>query len=290
MNNKLILGTAQFGMDYGVNNKRGKILQSEVFDILNKAAERGIDIFDTASSYGESEKIIGEYVKANQKNLKLISKLSECRQDEVRKIFTRSLSMLNAHKLYGYLVHSFENFKTDMKIWSELESLKNEGKIEKIGFSLYLPSELEFIFDNNLKIDIVQFPFSVFDNRFKPYFPELKKKKVEIHARSIFLQGLAFMQPDNLPEYLIKAEDYVRRLQSISAESGIPISALCLYFVLVNPSIDRVIVGVDSLKHLNENLEDIDSFKTIERIYYSKLDKLAISDGNLILPYKWGKN
>jgi len=290
MNNKLILGTAQFGMDYGINNTRGKIPQTEVFEILNRALEAKIDVLDTASAYGESEEAIGTFMKKRKRILKIVSKFYQSNTRKASAIFNSSLEKLGIDKFYGYLVHNFGQYKEDPDIWGVLRELKSSGKVGKIGFSLYSPCELDYLFENKLDIDIVQLPYSVFDHRFESYFTILKEKGIEIHVRSAFLQGLVFMQPDNLPEYLVKAEDYVRSLQSISTDSGISISALCLDFVLVNPCVDRVIIGVDSLKHLNENLANIDSFKKIESVYYSKLDKLAISDENLILPYRWGKN
>lgn len=289
MNNKLILGTAQFGMDYGINNTRGKIPQTEVFEILNRALEAEIDVLDTASAYGESEEVIGVFIKKYKKILKIVSKFNQSDTLKISAIFNSSLEKLGIDKFYGYLVHSFGQYKENPDIWGVLRELKSSGKIEKIGFSLYSPCELDYLFENKLDIDIVQLPYNVFDHRFESYFPILKEKGIEIHVRSAFLQGLVFMQPNNLPEYLVKAKDYVRNLQSISKESGIPISALCLDFILVNPCVDRLIMGVDSLKHLNENLIDIDSFKKIEGVYYSKLDKLAISDENLILPFRWTK-
>jgi len=283
--NKLVLGTAQFGMDFGINNKRGKIPRAEVFEILESALKSGIDTIDTASSYGDSEEVIGEFIRSNRSTFKIISKLPGCRHPEVGDIFESSLKKLGVPKIYGYLIHSFPSYKNDEKVWGELEDLQSAGKVKKIGFSLYSPDELEYLMGKKLKIDIVQVPFSVFDQRFERYLPGLKKMGVEIHARSIFLQGLVFKKPDNLDGYFKKIRDKIECLNRLTGELGIPIVSLCTGFVMANGCIDKAVVGVDSLQNfieIEKSTKDFIGEKTVEA-----LSGLRMEDEDIVLPFNW---
>lgn len=283
---KVALGTAQFGMEYGINNKRGRINQPQVRAILNKAVECGIDTFDTAYDYGESERVLGDFIKSCHKRIKIISKLPVCESNAVKKILKSSLDRLGISKIYGYLIHNFNHYKNECGIWNELKRIRDEDKIEKIGFSLYFPSELEFLFEHGLEIDLVQVPFSVFDQRFEPYFPELKKRKVEIFVRSVFLQGILFKKPSELDDYFETIKDKIKRLNTLSRESRISIVSLCLNFVLENKFIDKVVVGIDNLAHLKEvvsSVAPIPNFKDT----LDELSDLREDNEDIILPFKW---
>ena len=114
---KIALGSAQFGMDYGINNRRGKIPKKEVFKILRIAINSGVQIIDTAIDYGDSEKVIGKYEKRNKFNI--ITKGNV-------KNFEESLKNLKVDKIYGYLIHHFEDFKIRSEIWQELKEKKRK--------------------------------------------------------------------------------------------------------------------------------------------------------------------
>lgn len=283
--NKISLGTAQFGMNYGINNKRGKIPQTEVFDILSEAIEFGIDTIDTAYDYGESEKVIGDFLKSTRYKFKVISKLSKCKYSEVKEIFESSLNNLGLYMIYGYLIHSFENYKKDKRIWNEVEKLKKVGKIKKIGFSLYYPQELEYLFGHKVYFDMVQVPYSIFDQRFEPYFAELKQRNIKVHVRSVFLQGLVFKRLDELESRFLKIKPKMSFLHNLSKELNLPISVICLGFVLLN-DVDKVVIGIDSKKNLIENITQLKYISRINLVY-EKLKELREDDENIILPINW---
>lgn len=284
---KLVLGTAQLGMDYGINNKRGKVFRTDALEILHKAVDCGIDTFDTAYMYGESEEILGEFVKSCAKKIKIISKLPSCNASEVKEALKSSLGKLSEHTIYGYLIHNFKDYIKDRNIWDELEGLKSEGKIKKTGFSLYLVSEIEYILKHDLKIDIIQVPFSIFDQRFEAYFPSLRKRNIEVYVRSVFLQGLVFKKSCELDSYFKSIKGNIERLNVLSRESGIPVFALCLNFALRNKFVDRIIVGVDNVSHLNEIIQASDSFSKLKDDIFNSLLELEVKDENIILPFKW---
>ncbi len=288
--NKFSLGTAQLGMDYGIANKNGKIKKNDAFEILNYAYKIGVDAIDTAHSYGDSEAVIGEFVKKNNLKFKIISKYPSVKSNAQKNkaLFHESFKRLNTQSLYGYLVHSFEDFLKNKWLWEELEKLKAEGLVEKIGFSIYKPAEIEVLYKKNIKFDIIQFPYSVFDKRFNPYLADLKQRNIEIHVRSVFLQGLAFMQEELLPENLFKARDYIKKLNKISMKSNISISALCQNFVLTNSLIDRVVIGVDNIEHFKKNIENVNLCAEVDSLH-DELSTLEICDEDILIPYNWSR-
>lgn len=284
--NRIILGTAQFGMDYGINNKRGIIPQKEAWDILDEAIKLEVVTFDTASSYGASETVLGAYIQNSSKKLKIISKLSECKVQEAEGIFFGSLEKLKIDNFYGYLIHSLQFYKKNNQLWGFLEELKKEGRVEKIGFSLYFPYELEYIMERNLKIDLVQVPFSIFDQRFLPYFSELKEKGVEINTRSVFLQGLVFMKLETLDGSLTKIKEKLENLNVLAKENKLSMAALCINFALLNNLIDKVVIGVDSLENFKEVMSSLNYSSKVKAII-SKLSEFREDDEKVILPFNW---
>ncbi len=287
--NRLALGTAQFGMDYGINNSRGKIPYKEVVQILKYAKDNGVDTLDTAYNYEDSESMIGSALSENNFNFKIISKLpKESLSKGVNTYFYESLNRLKQKKIYGYLIHDFQSFKEQKDIWKTLENFKEQNKIDKIGFSLYYPSELEFILNEKIDFDIIQVPYSIFDQRFEQYFSQLRDMKVEIYVRSIFLQGLLLMKPEELPFYFDNIKDKMITLNKIAESINTSLLSLCLKFVLSNKFIDKIVIGVDNIENLKENLHAIK--EEIKSDSYNLLKSMKIDNENIIIPYKWQIN
>jgi len=290
--NKLCIGTVQFGLPYGIAGRKEKISKENAFAILNYAYNAGITTVDTARFYGESEKIIGKFKQAANRSLSIISKpppLETSDHNAIEKYFYDSLNNLMVKDIYGYLIHKFSDFLEYSKTWDILEQLKKEKVVKKIGFSLYTPQQLEILLEKKITFNIIQVPYSVFDRRFENYFKILKANNVEVHVRSVFLQGLVFLDPDSLSENLIKAKNCIKRLRYLALRHNISINSICLNFALLNPNIDKVVVGVDSLDHLKENLISANSIKNVRNIY-NKLDQLIVKNEDILLPYKWAKS
>ena len=283
--NKIAVGTVQFGMKYGINNKTGQISVDEVKKILNYALSNNITFLDTSPLYGQSEEVIGKCLSEISGKFNIVSKLPDCKNSELNNIFFNSLEMLKIEKIYGYLFHHYTGFINQVSNYYELLKLKEKGLIEKIGFSLYYTSELEYLFENGYQFDIVQFPYNVFDQRFSKYFSILKNKNIDIFARSIFLQGLVFKKPAELPNSLSKFSDKLDLLQQISENTETTITNLCLSFVIENNSVDKVVLGVDNIEQLKE-LVSIKSIK-ITDVLRKELNELNETDEKLILPINW---
>ncbi|MBQ3656249.1 MAG: aldo/keto reductase [Bacteroidales bacterium] len=254
MKNKIVLGTVQFGLQYGVNSA-GRPNQEIVKNILSEAAKGGISALDTSSAYGNSEEILGDSI-ANPNPFKIVSKYPKGELSVVES-FNGSLKRLKTDKLYGYLLHHFEVYKNNPKVWDEFVALKESGKTKKIGFSLYTPDELEFILENNTPFDLIQIPFNLFDKKFLPYMKKLHDAGVEIHVRSTFLQGLFFKDRNSLPKKLKPMGNYLIQLDEFSMKSGLSIAEIALNYNIQNPYIDGVLIGVDNVSQLKMNLASV---------------------------------
>jgi aryl-alcohol dehydrogenase-like predicted oxidoreductase len=282
---RLILGTAQFGLNYGISNQRGQIPQEEVQAILQEAAWAGITTLDTAAAYGNSEQSIGAALAETGAMLRIISKYPPNTVKGIRQAFDESLDRLGVTKLHGYLLHSYSTYSHNPAVLDELQELKSGGQVEKVGISLYHPAEAEALLRKNAPVDLVQFPYSVFDRRFEQVLPELQQRGIETHVRSVYLQGLYFMQPARLPQHLQPAAPKLAKLQQLAREQQLPLGALCLGFVLANPYISQVVVGIESLQTLRENISFCGTLVPEEVL--DALQQLKEEDENILLPYKW---
>ena len=286
LHSRLILGTVQFGCDYGINNKEGQIAAAEVFKILDYAAEKGLSLLDTAADYGESEKVIGDYLATSKHKFDIITKLNSGKK--VEQFLKESIKRLKIRQLYGCLIHSFSIYEKEPEAYTSLRICQKKGLVKKTGFSIYHPRELEQLWQDGVLFDIIQIPYSVFDQRFAPYFKELKEKGVEIHVRSVFLQGLYFRESENLESYFLPLARNLNKLKKMSVELEQPLASLCLNFVLYNPLIDKIIIGVDSKDNLMENMKAVLEGEISSEVY-QELSNLRVDDERLILPYKWPK-
>jgi len=285
MNNKLILGTAQLGLTYGINNRQGTPSIQKACSILKAALDCNITHFDTAQTYGDSEKKLGIFSQTTTTKLNIISKLPSVEVSKIKETVCESLEKLATKCLYGYLIHNFETFRNNPQIWNELTVLKQQKMITKIGFSLYYPEELEMLFRHNIDFDLLQIPFNVFDQRFSQYFSILKSKNVEIHIRSCFLQGLVFKEVNALPSKLAKLKTKLQSLHNLAKKHHLAIAHICLGFVALQP-IDKIVLGVDEESNIKENVQyqkHLTTIKTILPALYS----LKENDEQLILPLNW---
>ena len=250
-NNKLGLGTVQFGVDYGISNTNGKTGNEEIKKILDYAVKNGLIYLDTASAYGNAENVLGSF---DLSSFKVISKFMPPSQGSIKAVLEKSLENLSLKKVYGYLAHRPEELLNNTEQWYALKELKELKKVEKIGYSLNRPEELDSLLLKNMLPDLVQVPYNLFDRRFENHIIELKKTGCEIHARSAFLQGLFFVEPKNLSDYFEPVRDLLTDLQN---EYGNNLSGALLNFALEKEFIDVVVVGVENVDQLRQNIRNI---------------------------------
>jgi aryl-alcohol dehydrogenase-like predicted oxidoreductase len=284
---KIALGTVQFGLAYGISNKKGQVSYGEVKDILRLSTKAGIDTLDTAYDYGTSEEVLGKVLKDEMLQYKIVSKLPVIETSrELNEAIETSLRRLNQAKIYGYLIHDFDSFINKPNLWNELKKFKRQKVIQKIGFSLYYPHQLETLEKCQVDYDMIQVPFNVFDQRFVSFFPKLRERGVEIHTRSIFLQGLFFKKLSELPEHFNSIKNKIIGVQDIANKHHIQLNELLLGFGLLNENIDRIIIGVDSIEHLQKNLTVLNSIDKIKQIR-DLLFPFKEEDEAIILPFNW---
>lgn len=282
MISKLALGTVQFGLDYGINNTNGQVKIADIQAILAFANSVGLDTLDTAFLYGNSEENLGQ---CNLNGFNIVSKLPPCTAPEIDSIFDKSLNRLHQNNLYGYLFHHFSTYGQNEKMITALQKLKVKNKVQKIGFSLYNPSELEILLDKNIDFDLVQVPYNLFDQRFDPYFPLLKEKGVEIHTRSAFLQGLFFKDLSTIPLHFNTVIPELTQLNKYDINKA----ALCLNFVVSNPHIDKVVIGVDSVDQLKININGLELLPKVKALR-EELKSLKVDNELIINPSLWKLN
>lgn len=282
--NKIVLGTVQFGVNYGINNTSGQVSLDEVCKILRIAKEKGIKTLDTSSAYGNSEIVLGKALKESSTQFNIVSKYPRS-EESVRSTLEKSIGNLGVESLYGYLVHHFEFFQEKPEIFNEMTALKNEGKIKKVGFSLYNVNQLQYLFDKDVKFDILQFPYNIFDKQFEPYMPKLVVKGVEIHTRSAFLQGLFFKDTNTLPEKLKPLKGYLDELHVYCDNKGLTVEQLALGYVIANPNVKGALIGVDNHEQLEANLKVASVKLSQEDIDY--ISNIDIKEKVLLNPVNW---
>ena len=254
---KIILGTVQFGLKYGVNNTAGQVELAEVIKILDYARDQGMTKIDTAAAYGEAEQVLNRAL-TNSDDFKFISKVppqvsKEHFLEEVR----GSLARLGLEDLYGLYFHHFPDFEAQPhEFFEEVQKAKNLGLIQRVGYSLYYESQAEWLLSNDFDVDILQVPYSLFDKRFEPYFAEFKAKfNTEIHVRSVFLQGIYFRNPKALPEGLESFQKPLIALNEFADSLQCSAGDIALGVPLMNNKIDGVVIGVDNQEQLKRNME-----------------------------------
>lgn len=286
---KIALGTVQFGLDYGIANSRGQVAFEESEKILAYAQKMHVSTLDTAAAYGNSEQVLGRILNKNQYDFRIVTKIPHCSKNQIKSHLIESLEHLHCSKIFGVLFHSYEALRDDFLKWDILKDLKQSGVIQKIGVSIYHPSEWLELKQKGIFPDIVQFPFSIFDTRFVPYMNDMKKYGVEIHVRSVFLQGLYFLDPNKLHDFFTPVKDTLSNLNLYCYEQQLTMAALCLNFAYAFNEIDQIIIGVNSLKQLKENLamviQDDESRARIKK----HLLQFKLEDERMVLPYLWPK-
>ena len=256
---KLTLGTAQFGLDYGVANAIGQVNKEETLQILTFAKQVGINTLDTAIGYGDSEKRLGQ---AGIGSWNIITKLPEVNVEHsdinfwVNSQINNSLLRLNVLSVYGILLHRPLQLleKNGSQLWNSLEGLKERSITKKIGFSVYSPDELDKLWKAGFIPDIVQAPYNVFDQRLKDsgWLSKLNDNKIEVHTRSVFLQGLLLMPSDKRPKYFSKWNNLFNEWDLWLKTDNISGLEAALNFALSEYLIDKIIVGVDNKTQLSE--------------------------------------
>ncbi|WP_174615538.1 aldo/keto reductase [Virgibacillus ihumii] len=288
----IIIGTAQFGMDYGVTNRHGRTTKDEVVKILRYCRQHNIHTIDTAASYGESEEIVGElitdsffsiYSKTPYLNTGTITNRE---LNLVDKTFRQTLNKFKVNHIKGIFVHNANDLlvKNSNRLFQLLMDWKNTGLIKKIGVSVYDENQINKLM-GNYDIDVFQIPINIYDQRLihSNILNKMKRRNIEIHARSIFLQGVLLSSSEALPGNLKSLEPVHQKLESFLYHHGLTKLEGALKFISQIKQLDSMVVGINNLNHITEFIEAFNNLceKTIN------FHDFQVNNLNIIDPRKW---
>lgn len=289
-NSKLALGSANFGLNYGIANKVGKMSHDSVTEILKVAKTSGVKFLDTAQAYGNSEAILGEN---NVSKLNIISKIGrlesksgEFTVDLLSKL-NASLDRLKISSMYGLLLHAPDEVleKNGPEIIEAMGVVKELGLVRKVGVSIYNPLILDRIYDYWIP-DLVQCSFNVFDQRLitSGWADRLRENGTEVHVRSVFLQGLLLLKEEQIPDKFWKFNHIpLSAWFDLQKQLGLRAEELALQYALSQPWMDKIVIGVDNASQLKKLIHIEMNMKFLDHDFSS----LGVNDERLINPSNW---
>lgn len=258
---KLALGTVQFGQSYGVANKAGQIPAAGATAILEYAASIGINMLDTAAGYGNSEQRLGEIGIPDWQVVSKIPAVPDGCGDIsgwVTESVQSSLQRLGLPRLYALLLHEPQQLlgADGGQIYAALQQLRETGLVQKIGASIYAPAELDDLC-RRYEFDVVQAPFNLLDRRLieSGWMSRLANSGVELHVRSIFLQGLLLMPSSDRPAKFNRWQAHWSAYSDWLRSAELTPLQACVRHSLSFPEVTRVIVGVDNSDQLRSIFE-----------------------------------
>jgi len=283
----LALGTVQFGLDYGISNSTGRTPLKEVEHILISAREKGLDTLDTAVAYGDSETVLGCIGVSDWRIVSKVptfQKIGMSGKEWVLHHLCESLERLRIRQLDGLLLHSAADLlgEEGQQIAAGLCEAKAEGLVGKVGYSIYSPQPLKELVQI-MPPDLIQAPLNVLDQRLvtSGWLNKLSEMGVEVHTRSVFMQGSLLMTPETRPQALNKWNDILARWDTSVGKHREQALMLCLGFVKRHAGISRVVLGVETLKQLEQLVEMWDQAQPFDA------DGFACDDPQLVEPSNW---
>ena len=290
---KLGLGTVQFGMDYGMSNPRGRTPPAEVDRILRLAADNGVQVLDTAAVYGDSEVVLGKLLPSDH-DFRIVTKTPSFKTATInaadavhlRDAFHRSLENLRRGNVYGLLAHHADDLLVPggRLVFEEMQRLLEDGPVRKIGVSVYSGQQIDSILELYTP-DIVQLPLNLLDQRLleSGHLEKLKRRGVEIHARSVFLQGLLLIEPDQIPAYFSPIGDKLERYARFLEANKLSRLQATQAFAAKQRDVDVVLVGVTSAAELRDILSALDAVSGIDL----DMSALKVADERMVNPSLW---
>ncbi|MBK8870712.1 MAG: aldo/keto reductase [Elusimicrobia bacterium] len=292
---RLALGGAQWGAHaYGIANTQGVLREKDAEGIINYAVERGIRSFDTASSYDTSECVIGRAL-ADCPAARIVTKTPVFHSKVVRsehvevliKAFEDSLEHLKVSQVYGLLIHHSGDLLVPggHLLFDAMKTLKDLKRVSKIGVSVYTAEQAHAVLAK-FPVEIIQLPMNVLDQRFLSeewLWALASRGELEIHARSIFLQGALLMSPQTIPNRIRFLADPIEKFRKTALEINLSPLQGALHFVLQQKALTQVIVGV----HSCEELQQILSATQDCSLHSIDWTGCAIDDPDFIDPSRW---
>ena len=292
---RLVLGTAQLGMAYGIANRAGQPVEAEAHALVAAALARGFAGFDTAAAYGDSEAVLGRAFEALgvSDRVRVVSKGSAVPAggETLTTHVTASLHRLGVPRLSAWLLHDEKQVAHwTREVAAEAEALRASGRVEAFGLSAYHPdSALRAIEQHGFTA--VQFPASPLDRRFlrEPVISRLARAGGSLFVRSVYLQGLCLLPPARVPDSIVRGREAVQTLHDFCAHRGLARDHFCLHYVLQRTTAvgARLVVGAESQLQLERNAALL-SAPSLDPAHLEDWDALWPEDiDELVLPYRW---
>lgn len=297
---KLILGTVALGQEYGVSNREGKPSTETSFKILSSAVEEGINTLDTARSYGDAESVIGNFLTQAQPKVTVVTKFKFSADNLIDKVklkeqvyqsINTSLDRLHLKKIPIYLFHSNRHLplrKLVEFLPDILEDLHRDGLIDMGGISVDHPDEAELTLQYPA-FKVLQIPLNIFDLRLTKngMISQLRDRGKIIFARSVFLQGLFFMSPQDLKGTLAEAKKYLVQLHRLAIQAHMTIAQLAFSFIRDMPEITSIVFGAVNAEQVKQNVELLQGAgieEEIKALIHASFEKIP---ENIITPGLW---
>lgn len=294
------MGTVQFGMDYGIMNKK-KPLKEDSIKCLDYATQNGIYAIDTAAAYGDAECIVGEFIHKRtipRDKLFICSKmppnsLDGCDpkdyQAAVLNNITRSLKRLRLDHLDAYLFHS-SRYAFSPTMLEALYEAQRRGYAGKVGVSIYEVEEARACADSPYA-RFIQAPYSILDHRMKKsgLLDRISHSDCQLHTRSAFLQGLVLMEEEMVPGYLTRARPLIRKITDICATAKISRVDLALAYVRREKSISHLVFGVHTMEQLQEVIASFERKISDDVLLYADAEFADVSE-YIVLPSLWDRH
>lgn len=284
---RLALGTAQFGADYGIASAPGRPSMTDIKGILSLARKSGIDTLDTAAAYGNSEEVLGN---VGVSNWRIVTKVPryDLQPKNIRSwlmgYVQNSLKMLDVDNISSLLLHDPSALLKPggLELAQALLELKETGLVNKIGYSIYSSEDLPSLL-NTLRPDLIQVPLNIFDQRIirTGWLSRLVNESIEVHARSIFLQGLLLMEPNSRPPYFGEWASLFDAWDRLVDSVGVSRTAACISFINQHPGVSLAIVGIDNISQLEQILD------AARRPVVIDVDRIYCDESGLIDPFNW---
>jgi spore coat polysaccharide biosynthesis protein SpsF len=283
------IGTVQFGTNYGITNLHGQVPRGTVAEILRVARQAGIRLLDTAAMYGESEEVLGQLVpKGSDFQITTKTTTSAIGVEGVVERARESHRILGGHQIHGLLVHSASDLRSSNgpELWAALRTMRDEGLFSRLGISAY-GSDNPIELARRYRPDIIQMPVSVLDQRpaRTGVIKALKDLGVEVHARSVFLQGAIFLKPSDLPLGLAHMRPRLETFHVRLAEFGLTPVQAGIGYPLSIPEIDCAVVGISSVEE-TRGILDAAANAPVDMPW----EDLAVDDEVLLDPRLWVSN
>ncbi len=285
---ELGLGSVQFGVDYGATRSEPRPAPTEVGEILHRAAGAGIRVVDTAPSYGDAESLLGTLRPAHAR-FRWVTKTAgpaDAAAPLLESVET-SRARLGTRSLYGVLDHFPEALagSAGERRIQQLEALRARGWAQKVGVSVYRAEQIEAVAGGSFP-DLVQVPLNALDQRLLEdgTLANLARRGVEVHARSVFLQGLLLVEPERIPEPLAGLRAPVARFRRVARERGLEPAEAALGFALGLDTVDVVLCGVQRLAELDALLAAAARAAAVEPRWFAGV---GCADAELLDPSQW---